>query len=107
MASVQLVCSLATMVVTVDAWLCGRLDKVVAEVMRQVNWRVELEFLPLLCLMIKTALMMDLRMVTTVLVLQCSLRVHSQQLTAQQIMSCSPLVVDSYVSGLDHHVGHL
>ena len=83
------------------------LDKVVAEVMRQVHWRVELEFLPLLCLMIKTALMMDLRMVTTVLVLQCSLRVDFQQLTVQQIMSCSPLNVDSYVSGLDHHVGHL
>ena len=82
MASDQQVCSLATMVVTVAAWSCGRLDKVVAEVMRQVNWRVELEFLHLLCLMIKTALMMDLRMVTTVLVLQCSLRVHSQQLTA-------------------------
>ena len=90
--------------------LLGRvegLDKVVAEVMRQVNWRVELEFLPLLYLMIKTALMMDLRMVTTVLDLQCSLRVHFQQLAAQQIMSCSLLDVDSYVSGLDHHVGHL
>ena len=95
MASDKLVCSLATMVVTVAAWLCGRLDKVVAEVMRQVNWRVELEFLPLLCLMIKTALMMDLRMVTTVLDLQCSLRVHFQQLAAQQIMSCSLLEVES------------
>ena len=102
MASDQLVCSLATMVVTVAAWSCGRLDKVVAEVMRKMNWRVELEFLHLLFLMIKTALM-----VATVLLLQCSLRVHSQQLTAQQIMSCSLQDVDSYVSGLDHHVGRL
>ena len=77
--------------------LLGRvegLDKVVAEVMRKMNWRVELELIHLLCLMIKTALMMSLRVVTTVLVLQCSLRVHFQQLAAPQIMSCSLLDVE-------------
>ena len=79
----------------------------VAEVMSTMNWTFKLKFLHLLCLSIQTAPVTSLRMATTVLVLQCSLKVHSQQLTAPQIMSCSLLDVDSYVSGLDHHVGHL
>ena len=77
----------------------GAFTKVVAEVMCTMNWRIELEFLRLCCLIVPTALLKSLRVGTTVLVLQCSLRVYPQQLRALLLMSCSLLDVNSCNSG--------